>query len=150
MIRDPKQIPPEAGAKALVVSSDASARLAAARQWIGSLPRDAEALVVASHGHAADEAARVDAAEHGARFGLRRATIDRLGFQLAAPALARRGAAPATSLTLAAVVARAVHRLVERGAAGRFAQIAGRPGFPHAAVRTMEELRGAGISAGDL
>jgi hypothetical protein len=51
---------------------------------------------------------------------------------------------------LAAVVARAVHRLLERGAAGRFAQIAGRPGFPHAAVRTMEELRGAGMNAGDL
>ncbi|HYJ33700.1 MAG TPA: PD-(D/E)XK nuclease family protein [Candidatus Binatia bacterium] len=151
MIRDPRQTaPPEAGPRALLVSSDASARLAAARQWIGSLPRDAEALLLASHGHAADEVARVDAADHGARFGLRRATLDRLAFQLAAPALARRGAAPATSLTLAAVVARAVHRLLERGSAGRFAEIAGRPGFPHAAVRTLEELRGAGIGAGNL
>jgi ATP-dependent helicase/nuclease subunit B len=136
--------------RALIVASSASARLAEARRWIASLPRDAEALVVAAHGHAADELARADAAEHGARFGLRRATIDRLAFQLAAPALARRGAAPATSLTLAAVVTRAVYRLHERGALGRFAEIALRPGFPHAAVRTVEELRGAGIAADRL
>lgn len=136
--------------RTLIVASSASARLAAARAWIASLPRDAEGLVVAAHGHAADELARADAAEHGARFGLRRATIDRLAFQLAAPALARRGAAPATSLTLAAVVTRAVHGLHERRALGRFAEIARRPGFPHAAVRTVEELRGAAVSASDL
>ncbi|MGE5178201.1 MAG: PD-(D/E)XK nuclease family protein [Bacteroidota bacterium] len=136
--------------RVLLVASSASARLAAARVWIASLPRDGEALLLAANGHAADEIARADAAEHGARFGLRRATMDRLAFQLAAPALAGRGVTPATPLALTAIVARAVHRLRERGAAGRFEEICGRPGFPHAAVRTVEELRGAGIGAGTL
>ena len=78
-------------ARALIVSSCASSRLAAARRWIAALPRDAEALLIAPHGHAADELARADVEERGARFGLRRFTLDRLAFRLAAPALARRG-----------------------------------------------------------
>jgi len=133
--------------RTLLVSSSASTRLDACRRWIAALPRDAVALLLAPHGHAADETVHADAALGGARFGLRRSTLDRLAFQLAAPALARRGAAPATSLTLAAVVARGTHHLLERGEAGKFADIARRPGFPHAAVATVEELRGAGVAA---
>lgn len=142
-------IPPDAS-RALIVSSDSGARLAAARRWIAALSRDAEALLIAPHSQAADETARADAAEGGARFGLRRFTLDRVAYQLAAPALAARGMTPATTLALTAVVARAVHRLRERGAAGRFAEIGSRPGFPHAAARTIEELRGAGIGATEL
>ena len=40
--------------------------------------------------------------------------------------------------------------MVEKGSAGRFAEIAKRPGFPHAATRTVEELRSAGITANEL
>src|SRR5688500_15572797 len=132
---------------ALIVSGNAGERLDAARGWMAALPRGDELWVLAAHGYAADELARADAAAYGSRFGLHRFTLDRLAAKLAAPALARRGAAPATTLSLTAVVARAVHRVLERGAGGRFAEIAQRPGFPHAATRTVEELRSAGISA---
>lgn len=132
--------------RGLVVSVSAATRLGAARRWVASLPRDAECWILAPHGHAGDELAREEAVVHGSRFGLHRFTVDRLAARLVAPELARRGAAPATSLTLTAVVTRAIHRVLERGTAGRFAAIARRPGFPHAAVRTIEELRGAGVS----
>jgi RecB family exonuclease len=125
-------------------------RLDAARAWLARLPRDAQALVLAPHGYAADELVRGDVASVGTRFGIQRLTVDRLAARLAAPELARRGIAPATSLALAAVVARGVHHLIATGEAGRFAEIAGRPGFPHAVVRTLEELRGAGIKAETL
>lgn len=136
--------------KELVVSASAAVRLGAARGWLATQPRDAECWILAPHGHAGDELAREEAAAHGSRFGLHRFTVDRLAARLAAPELARRGATPATSLTLTAVVTRAIHHVLERGLAGRFAAIARRPGFPHAAVRTIEELRGAGVSCAAL
>src|SRR5439155_21031298 len=79
-----------------------------------------------------------------------RFTLDRLAARLAASELERRGAVHCTSLSLTAVVTRAIHQLLERGDASRFAGVGRRPGFPHAAVRTLEELRGAGISVGEL
>ncbi len=45
---------------------------------------------------------------------------------------------------------RAVYRLLECGAAGRFAEVAGRPGFPHALVATLEELRASRVGAAAL
>src|SRR5439155_17758256 len=42
---------------------------------------------------------------------------------------------------------RALHGLLRSGSAGRFSEIVSRPGLPHALVRTLEELRAAGISA---
>jgi ATP-dependent helicase/nuclease subunit B len=130
----------------LVVSSAAATRLDAARRWLSALPRDSEALILAPHGHAATEIVRTCVAEGGSRFGLQRFTLDRFAARLALPELARRGVASATTLSLVAVVTRAVHRLLESGHAGRFAAIARRPGFPHAVVRTWHELRGAGLS----
>ncbi len=153
MIRSKASTPPRRGEGAereLIVSPRAASRLDAARRWLANFPRDADALVVAGHGHAADELVRADVCDSGTRFGTQRFTLGRLAARLAATGLARRGAAPATSLSLAAVVARAVHHLLESGAAGRFAEIGSRPGFPHAVVRTLEELRGAGVSAGQL
>src|SRR5437867_1719389 len=135
----------KAPTRELRVSADAQSRLAAARAWLARLPRDAEALVLAPHGLAADLVVRDEVSSAGTRFGVQRFTVDRLAARLAAPELARRGAATTTSLSLAAVVTRAVQGLLGSGAAGRFAEIGGRPGFPHAVVRTLEELRGAGI-----
>jgi CRISPR/Cas system-associated exonuclease Cas4 (RecB family) len=134
----------------LVVSSAGAARLGAARRWLSALPRDQEALVIAAHGHAATELVRTDVAGAGSRFGIQRFTLGRFAARLALPELAKRGATSATSLSLAAVVTRAIHHLLESGHAGRFAAIARRPGFPHAVVRTWEELRGAGLSAASL
>jgi CRISPR/Cas system-associated exonuclease Cas4 (RecB family) len=134
----------------LAVSSAAGTRLEAAREWLTSLPRDCEALILAPHGHAATELVRAGVAEAGTRFGFQRFTVDRLASHLALPEMAERGAAPATSLSLAAVVTRAIHRLVESERVGRFAAIARRPGFPHAVVRTWHELRGAGLDGATL
>ena len=132
------------------MSSAAAARLDAARRWLSTLPRDSEALILAPHGHPATELVRVGVAEGGTRFGIQRFTLDRFAARLALPELARSGTAAATSLSLVAVVTRAVHRLLESGQAGRFAAIARRPGFPHAVVRTWHELRGAGLSGAAL
>src|SRR5262249_58494895 len=91
-----------------------------------------------------------DVAAGGARFGVRRFTPSRLASQLAASELARRGAATGTSLTLAAVVTRAVHGLLAGGAVGRFAPVADPPGFPHAVAATIAELREAGVDGETL
>src|SRR5678816_2773942 len=134
----------------LVVATASATRLKAARRWLAGLPRDGEALILAPHGHAATELVRSDVAQSGTRFGIQRFTLDRFAARLALPELAGRGAASATSLSLVAVVTRAVHQLLESGKAGRFEAIARRPGFPHAVVRTWQELRGAGLSSSDL
>jgi RecB family exonuclease len=134
----------------LIVSSTSASRLSAARRWLSSLPHDGEALILAPHIHAANELMRTDVADAGTRFGVQRFTLDRFAARLALPDLAGRGAAPATSLSLVAVVTRAIHRLLETGRAGRFVDVARRPGFPHAVVRTLEELRGAGMSSSAL
>jgi RecB family exonuclease len=131
----------------LIVGASTSRRLDAAREWLAALPRDADALILAPHAHVAHELVQADAAASGTRFGAERQTLDRLAARIALPELARRGLAPATALSLAAVVTRAVHRLLESGAAARYATVGRRPGFPHAAVRTLQELRAAGIDA---
>jgi len=135
-----------ASARRLVISSRAEARLEAARTWLAGLPADAEVLVLAPHAHAAAELVRSVVERHGSRFGIQRLTLDRLAAMLAAPELARRGLAPATSLSIAAVAARGAHRLAESGGAGRYAEVARRPGFSHALVRTFGELRAAGVA----
>src|SRR5437660_2999956 len=134
----------------LVVSCSAAARLDAARRWLASLPRDGEAIILAPHAHAAGELVRAEVSDTGSRFGIQRFTLDRLAARLALPHLAGRRKAAATSLTLVAVVTRAIHRLLESGQAGRFEPIAGRPGFPHAVLRTWQELRGAGFTGASL
>ena len=134
----------------LLVSAGAGARLAAARRWLLAMPRDAGVLILAPHAHAADELVHAVVADGGSRFGLQRWTPGRLAARLAAPELARRGWTPGTSLSLAAVVTRAIHRRAGREAGGRFAAVARRPGFPHAVTRTFEDLRAAGVAAASL
>jgi len=130
-------------ARELLVSSRAIDRIRAARLWLQSAPRDGEVWVVAPHRHAASELIHGEAGGAGSRFGALALTLDRLATQLAAHGLARRGLAPASSLSMVAIATRAVHRLLESGSAGRFTDVGARPGFPHAVVRTLEELRAA-------
>jgi RecB family exonuclease len=134
-----------AGAVRLVVAPDAATRLAAAREWLGALAPDVGALVVAPTWEACDDLAREAIVACGARVGLVRLTLDRLAVRLAARALARRGLVPPSGLSVAAVVARAVHRLATDGQLGRFAPVGRHPGLPPALGRTLEELRLAGI-----
>jgi RecB family exonuclease len=98
-------------------------------------------LVVAPSWEACDDRGRATARRSGARFGTVRLTLDRLAARLAAPALGQAGLAPAGRLSLAAVAARAVHLLTAARRLRYFAAVAGRPGFPGAVARTLEELR---------
>ena len=125
----------------LMVASNAARRLAAARSWLQQYPLDAEIVVIAASWEACDELVREDVRENGARFGVVRATLGRVAGLLAAPSLAARGHVPASGLSLDAVAARAVHRLVGAGALQYFTPVAGRPGFPLAVARTLAELR---------
>ena len=132
--------------RSVLVAPDAASRLAAARAWLDALPADAEALVIAPTWEACDDLARESIVAAGARFGLVRLTLDRVAARLAVRALARREITPPGGLSIAAVVARTVHRLGTEGRLGRFTPVAKHPGLPAALGRTLEELRLAGIT----
>ena len=139
-----------AGDVRVLVAPAAATRLAAARAWLAALPADAQALVVAPAWEACDDLAREATAAAGARFGIVRLTLDRLAARLAVRALARRDLAPSSGLAVAAVVARAVHRLRTDDRLGRFTPVGAHPGLPAAIGRTLEELRLAGITPAAL
>ncbi len=134
-----------AGKARLIVAPDATTRLDVARAFIAALPADAEALLVAPTWEACDDLARDASIAAGARFGLVRSTLARLAASLAVRALAAQGLVPPPRLSIAAVVARAVHRLAGEKRLGRFAAVAEHPGLPGAVERTLGELRLAGV-----
>src|SRR5262245_14026862 len=125
----------------LLVTPDAASRAAAARSWLAALPADAEALVLGATWEAADDLLRDTVAAGGARFGVVRLTLDRLAARLATRALTQAGRTPTTSLSLVAVVARAVHLLLADGRLEYFEPVARGPGFAAAVARTLGELR---------
>src|SRR5215472_11508773 len=119
-------------ARRVLVTADATSRLAAATEWLDALGPAAEALVVAASWDACDDLVRGALGPVGARFGVVRTTLGRLAARLAAPDLAARGCVPVTELGLLAVAARAAHRLAAERAFTYFAPVADRPGFPPA------------------
>jgi CRISPR/Cas system-associated exonuclease Cas4 (RecB family) len=125
----------------LEVSTDAALRLEIAQEWILARPADSEILVISHSSEAATDLHLrvVDAA--GAWFGIKRFTLNALASRLAQHALASLGVAPATNLTFAAVVARAIHLLQSENKLSYFAPVATKPGFPVALARTLEDLR---------
>src|SRR5215468_8548181 len=135
-------------AKRVLVTADATSRLAAATEWLEALGPDAEALVVAASWDACDDLVRGALGPAGARFGVARTTLGRLAASLAAPGLAADHRAPVTELGLLAVTARAVHRL--SAALGYFGPVADRPGFAPALARTLDELAMNGIRGESL
>ncbi len=134
----------------LIVSASSRVRLLAAQEWLRTLPRDREVLVLVPHTIAADHLIHGLVDKDGARFGLQRSTLNRLVSNIAGEELARRGVVPCTPLSFAAVVARAVHRVLKEGKGDRFGRVASRPGFPRALARTFEDLRVAAVSWDDL
>src|SRR5437870_9689527 len=141
---DGRDVPVSSPRAELLISCDASCRLDAALEWLSGQPRDAEVLVVASSLQAGDDLLHHEAASGGTRFGAERLTLGQLATRLAAPALARAGRVPATGLSGAAVIARAVHGLRLQRSLGYFHDVAARPGFPATLARTFEELRREG------
>jgi ATP-dependent helicase/nuclease subunit B len=129
----------------LIIATSTGGRLEAVQSWLRTFARDREVLILVPHSIAADHLVHALVAQDGSRFGLQRFTLSRLAARIAAPELARRRVVPCTSLSLAAVSARAVHRVVTEGRAGPLATVASRPGFPRSLAQTFEDLRGAGV-----
>ncbi len=134
----------------IVLSPRASARIEAARAFLGVLEPGAQALVVAPGREAADDLVRPAARLRGALFGIHRVTPGRLAGLLAADHLLRSGLAPAAGLALDAVAARVLHRLKGTGALAYFEPVLDRPGFPGALARTIDELRLSGVGPREL
>jgi len=132
------------------VTPDAGSRLAAAAAWLAERPRDAEVLIVGPNWEACDDFARQAVVRDGARFGVVRLTLDRLAARLAAHELAAADAAPTSALSRTAMVARAVHFLVEASRFTYYAPVAGSPGFAAAVARTLDELRLNGVEPAAL
>lgn len=133
-----------------LVSSSSEQRAQSAKTWLKSFPPDREVLILVPHAIAADQLVHELIAESGSRFGLMRFTLNRLAALTAAAELARQSRVPATSLSLSAVITRAVDRVVKAGEAGRFTPVASRPGFPRALARTFEDLRAACVAFSHL
>lgn len=127
----------------ILVSPSAAQRVAHARAFLTGHGASETALVVAASHHAAAELCRGVTPETKATFGWRKATLRTLAFELALPALARKGLTPAAPLLLEALVAQVVHAQSDQ--LGRYAAIADLPGLPRALLGTMTELRLAGI-----
>ncbi len=136
--------------KALLCSPAASARLAVAREWLATLGPGERALVVVPSAMAGARLCQPLVATDEARFGLQRTTLPELTLQLAIPALAERGRAPADVTAEQALIARALAKLEHRRALGRFAAVHDRPGLPRALGRTLHELSMAGTSTETL
>ena len=84
-------------------------------------------------------------ARRGAFFGWQHLTLAGLVGQVGGAVLAERGKAVVTGLARQALCARAIHRVAEEGRLGTLASLAGRPGFPRALARTLDELAMAGV-----
>src|SRR5690349_7839938 len=112
-----------APSRRLIISTSTQMRLHAARAWLETFARDREVLVLVPHAIAADQLVHDIVANGGSRFGLQRFTLNRLAARTSAPELAQRHAVPCTFLSLAAVVARSVHRVVQEGHGDRLMTI---------------------------
>jgi hypothetical protein len=75
----------------LIISHDSATRLSVVGEWLSKYPPDAQILIIAPTREAGDDFVRKNAIAAGARFGLRRFTLNRMAASLAAPRLALTG-----------------------------------------------------------
>jgi CRISPR/Cas system-associated exonuclease Cas4 (RecB family) len=132
------------------VSPSAAERLARAAEVVRGIPAGARALVIGASRGPADDLARAVAASAPATFGIQRLSLTQLAARTAIAALAGEGRTPSTWLGAEAVAARAVFDASRDQALTYFEPVAATPGFPRALVRTLQELRLAGIRQADL
>lgn len=110
------------------------------------LETPSEKIILAPTRSAADE---LVFAARGS-LGARRLTLNQLAAEAAAVELASRGLAPVSGLMGEALVTRAIHLLRRDNKLRYFAPVADTPGFPQAALRTIGELRLAGLTPAKL
>jgi RecB family exonuclease len=133
-----------------VLSPSASRRLHAARDFaLAFAPSQPLTIVGATRG-AADDFARSLARVRPATLGLSRFSLTQLAARIAAPRLAGRGIAPASSLALEAVAARATFETARRDELSALADVASAPGFSRALARTLADVRLASLTANEL
>jgi RecB family exonuclease len=133
----------------IIESSEASARLRAAEEWLAARA-DRGALIVSASRGASDDLARAVARSRGATAGLHRFSFAQLAARLAAPVLAARGIAPATMIGSEAVAARATFDARQDEGLSYFGAVAATPGFPRALARTLHDLAMAGVAPAAL
>jgi RecB family exonuclease len=125
-----------------VVSSSANhRRIARGREWLEARAPAEQVLIIGATLGAANEVARSLAQTKGASFGYHRMTLGQLAAALARPALAAQRTVPLGPLGIEAVTNRAVHKLSEVGALGRYAKLMNGPGFACAIANVITELR---------
>ena len=127
----------------IVTSSANHSRIRQARAWLEARSPAEEILILAANADAANELVRNVALVKGAAFGWHRLSLPQFAAVLAAPLLAERGIVPLDALGVQAICARVVNRLAAESALGRYANIAGGPGFAQALARVVTELRSA-------
>ena len=133
-----------------VRSPSAVSRLDAARAFALTYPATQPITIVAATRGAADDFARSLARSRPATLGLSRFSLTQLAARVAAPRLTGRGVAPASTLALEAVAARAAFEATRHGELSVLSSVAASPGFPRALARTFGDIRLAEISADGL
>jgi CRISPR/Cas system-associated exonuclease Cas4 (RecB family) len=136
------------GQISLVVSASSQVRRTYAVQRIKRLDAASEAYVIGASRAAAADLVREVVAASGARLGLHALGLSQLVLRLAEPALAARGLAPAGSLAIEAVAARAAFEQAGRLAGRYFSPVLGAPGFARALSVSLGEVR-QGLSRPD-
>src|SRR5262245_6393826 len=134
----------------VVVSSSASVRLDAARQFLAGHPPGSEVVVIGASRGAADDLARDIARRSGATFGVTRFSLTEVAARAAAAGLAGRRRVPGSPAGAEAMAARAVFDAIAAGELAYFGPVASLPGFPKALARTVDELRLAALTADHL
>ncbi len=105
-----------------------------------------EKLVLAATRAAADELVW----SLGGTLGIHRLTLPQLAANLAAPLLAEAGLTPLSGLAAEAMAARTVHDLRRAGKLRYLQPVADTPGFVRAVLRSIREIRLAGVTAARL
>jgi ATP-dependent helicase/nuclease subunit B len=134
----------------VVVSTSAAARLAAAADFLSTLPPAAEVAIVGASRGAADDLARTLARRVGATFGISRFSLAGLAaHSVSASSLGVRRTL-GTQAGGEALAARVVFDALTAGELSYFTPVAAMPGFPKALARTLHEIRLAGVAADSL
>src|SRR5262245_35958188 len=134
----------------VVVSSSASVRLDAARQFLDGHPPGSEVVVIGASRGAADDLARDVARRAGGTFGLTRFSLTEVAARAATARLGGARRVPGAAAGADAMAARAIFDAIAAAELAYFAPVASLPGFPKALARTVHELRLAGVSADRL
>jgi RecB family exonuclease len=128
----------------------AADRIAAANEFVRSLPPATELILIGASRDAADDFVRDFARSAPATFGLHRFSLTQFVARLATVRLAGAGATPNSAVGSEALAARSTYEALSRNDLKYFAPIATFPGFARAVSATIADLRVAGVPAEKL